>query len=294
MFSSRTIKKEGLGTRILANDTLRLFFRQKTGWASLIILGAFAIIAIFVPEIAPYGPDAQNLGGTLLPPSPAHLFGTDFYGRDIYSRVLYGTRIDLSLAFISVSIGYVIGVLIGLVSGYFGKLTDSALMRGMDIILSFPFLLFAIALSIALGEGFNTIVVAVSIITVPAFARITRSTVLSTKQELYVTGAISIGANRWHILMHHILPNTVSPTLVLYALNLGNAITIAAALSFVGAGMPPPAPEWGAIITNGLGFVISGQWWISIFPGIFLTLSIMAFNMFGDTLREAMDVTLRR
>lgn len=294
MFANRTLKKESLGKRILENDTLRLFFRQKTGWASIIILGAFLIMAVFAPDLTRYNPDAVNFSQSLLAPSASHPFGTDFYGRDIFTRVLYGTRIDLSLAFISVTIGYLVGVGVGLVAGYFGKLTDSALMRGMDIILSFPFILFAIAMSIALGPGFNTIIVAVSVITIPAFARITRSAVLSTKQELYVTGAISIGASRWHILRHHILPNTISPTLVLFALNLGNAITVAAALSFLGAGIPPPTPEWGAIITSGLQYVVSGQWWISIFPGIFLTVSIMGFNMLGDSLREAMDVTLRR
>ena len=285
---------KGIKAKISSNDTLRLFFKQKTGWASLIILGFFIVLAIIGPYITPYNPDALDLAGRLAAPSSAHIFGTDSNGRDIFSRVIYATRIDLSLAFISVSVGYVVGVLAGLVSGYYGKITDNVIMRGMDIILSFPFILFAIAMAIAIGPGFYTIIIAVSVITVPTFARITRSTVLSTKQELYVTGAISIGADRWHILRYHILPNTISPTLVLYALNLGNAITVAAALSFLGVGIPPPTPEWGAIITGGLQYVVSGQWWISVYPGIFLTLSIMGFNMMGDTLREAMDVTLRR
>lgn len=285
---------KGIVRKITSNDTLRLFFRQKTGWASLVILGFFGILALIGPYIIPYHPDVLDLSKRLLPPSSAHIFGTDGNGRDIYSRVIIATRIDLSLAFISVTIGYAIGVLTGLVSGYYGRITDTVIMRGMDIILAFPFILFAIALSISIGPGYYTIIIAVAVITVPTFARITRSTVLSTKQELYVTGAISIGADRWHILRHHILPNTISPTLVLYALNLGNAITVAAALSFLGAGIPPPTPEWGAIITGGLQYVVSGQWWISVFPGIFLTLSIMGFNMLGDTLREAMDVTLRR
>lgn len=285
---------KSLKTRITSNETLRLFFKQKTGWASLVILGFFAVISVIGPSIAPYNPLAINLSARLLPPSAAHFFGTDGFGRDIYSRVLYGTRIDMMLSLISVTIGYVIGVLLGLVSGYYGKITDNVVMRSMDIILSFPFILFAIAIAIAMGQGFNSIVVAVSVISIPTFARVTRSAVLSSKEELYVMGAISIGASRAHILRHHILPNTVSPTVVLYSLNLGTAIMIAAGLSFIGVGIPPPTPEWGVIITNGLEYVISGQWWISVFPGIFLTFAIMGFNMMGDSLREAMDVTLRR
>lgn len=292
MMANKSIRK--YAEKAAGNETVKVFFHRYTGWVGMGIMGAFLIIAVIAPYIAPYKPDVINESIRLSPPSAAHWFGTDSYGRDVLSRILYGTRIDMSIAFLSVTLGYVFGVIAGLVAGYFGKVSDSAIMRSMDIILSIPFLILAIAIALILGKGFTSIIVAVSVVSIPTFARVTRSSVLSTRQELFVTGAISIGANRWHILRHHVLPNTVSPTLVLYALNLGFAIQTAAALSFLGAGVPPPTPEWGAIITGGLQYIITGQWWVSFIPGVFLTLAVIGFNMMGDTLREAMDVTLRR
>ncbi|WP_075056595.1 ABC transporter permease [Thermogymnomonas acidicola] len=221
--------------------------------------------------------------------------GTDEYGRDIFSRILYAIRLDLAIAFLSVTLGYALGVLIGLVSGYMGRITDNVAMRVMDILLAFPSILLAIAISIAIGQGFWTIVIAVTVVSLPGFARVSRSSVLSAKNELYVTAAVSIGASRAHIMLRHILPQTITPTIVLYALNLGNAILVAAGLSFLGVGIPPPTPpELGAMVTEGLQFVVSGQWWVSVFPGLFIVFIVIAFNMLGDTIREVTDVTLRR
>jgi peptide/nickel transport system permease protein len=208
--------------------------------------------------------------------------------------VLYAIRLDMAIAFLSISLGYILGVALGLLAGYMGKITDNGIMRVMDILLSFPSILFAIAIAIVIGQGFWTIIIAVTVISIPGFARVSRSAVLSTKSDLYIQAAISQGASRWHIMSKHILPVAITPTIILYALGLGNAIIIAASLSFLGVGIPPPTPELGSMITDGLQYVISGQWWISIFPGLFIVFIVIAFNMMGDTIREVTDVTLRR
>ncbi|GGM77236.1 diguanylate cyclase [Thermogymnomonas acidicola] len=275
-------------------EALRLFMHSPTGIAAIVILGIYVVLAAFGPYIAPYRPDQIDLAARILPPSPAHIMGTDEYGRDIFSRILYAIRLDLAIAFLSVTLGYALGVLIGLVSGYMGRITDNVAMRVMDILLAFPSILLAIAISIAIGQGFWTIVIAVTVVSLPGFARVSRSSVLSAKNELYVTAAVSIGASRAHIMLRHILPQTITPTIVLYALNLGNAILVAAGLSFLGVGIPPPTPELGAMVTEGLQFVVSGQWWVSVFPGLFIVFIVIAFNMLGDTIREVTDVTLRR
>lgn len=275
-------------------QSLKLYFKNPTGVVAVAILMIYVILAVFGPKIAPYNPLALNLPDRLQPPSLAHLFGTDGYGRDVFSRVLYAIRLDMSLAFLAVTIGYAIGVVLGLLAGYVGKITDHGIMRVMDILLSFPSILFAIAVAIAIGAGFWTVIIAVSILSIPGFARVSRSAVLSTKSDLYILAAVSQGASKWHIMFRHILPVAITPTIILYALGLGNAIIVAASLSFLGVGIPPPTPELGAMITDGLQYVISGQWWISIFPGLFIVFIVIAFNMMGDTIREVTDVTLRR
>lgn len=275
-------------------ETMRLFFRNPTGIIAVAIIAFYLGIALFGPRLAPYNPDTQYLNSALLPPSSAHLFGTDQYGRDIFSRVLYAVRLDISLAFLSVTLSYGIGVGLGILAGYMGKITDNVVMRFMDILFSFPGILFAIALSVAIGPSFWTLVIAIIVVSIPSFSRVARSTVLATKNELFVTASISLGAKKGHIMMKHVLPVAVTPTIVLYALNLGAAIIVASSLSFLGVGIRPPTPELGAIITNGFQFIISGQWWISVFPGLLIVLIVIGFNMMGDAIREATDVTLRR
>ena len=192
--SETTIDATGKWKRIDTNNplfnTIRLFLVNPTGLVSLGIILVYAFLAIAGPAIAPYNPLALNLSGRLLPPSYAHIMGTDEYGRDIWSRILYAIRLDMAIAFLAVSIGYTTGVLLGMISGYFGKFTDHAIMRVMDILLSFPSILFAIAIAIAIGQGFWTVIIAVSVVSIPGFARVTRSTVLSTKNELYILAAV--------------------------------------------------------------------------------------------------------
>ncbi|MEM3449607.1 MAG: ABC transporter permease [Nitrososphaerota archaeon] len=274
-------------------ETIKLLLKNPTGLVAIIILATYIVIALIGPHFAPYNPDQINLSQRLLPPSLQHIMGTDEYGRDVFSRILFAIRLDLEIAFLSVTIGYIIGVLSGIFSGYMGRITDNTIMRLMDIILAFPTIILAIAISVATGYGFWPVVVAVSVVSIPGFSRVARSTVLSTKNDLYVLASISQGATTKHILFRHILPPAITPTIILYALNLGNAISVAAALSFLGVGIQPPTPELGAMITEGLQFVVSGQWWISIFPGFFIAVIVIAFNMMGDALREVTDVTLR-
>ncbi|MGC8644802.1 MAG: ABC transporter permease [Thermoplasmata archaeon] len=291
--SGRIARVQGSRRARRVLETLRLFITNPTGSVATAILVAYVIIALIGPKFAPYNPDQLNLTQRLLPPSPQHIMGTDEFGRDVFSRILYAIRLDLEIAFLSVTIGYAIGVLSGIVAGYMGRITDNTVMRIMDIILAFPTIILAIAISVATGYGFWPVVVAVSVVSIPGFARVSRSTVLSTKNDLYVLASISQGASTTHILRRHILPPAITPTIILYALNLGNAISVAASLSFLGVGIQPPTPELGAMITEGLQFVVSGQWWISIFPGIFIAVIVIAFNMMGDALREVTDVTLR-
>lgn len=293
MFSSiDTTAVQGIESSL--SQTLRLLIRNRSAITALSIIGFFVFLALFGPYFTPFNPDALNLALRLSPPSSTHIMGTDEYGRDVFSRILYAARLDMAIALLSTTLSYLLGVTIGVVSGFLGKITDSVMMRFMDILLSFPSILFAIAIAISIGPGFNTIIIAIVVVTIPGFARIARSSVLSTKEELYVLAAASVGASRWHIMYRHIVPNVISPTLVFYSLGLGNSILIAASLSFLGVGIPPPTPEWGAMISSGLQYVVSGQWWLTVFPGLFIVAIVVAFNLLGDTIREVSDVTLRR
>lgn len=284
---SRSVRKLGNST-----DVLKHLVRNKTGLVGVIIIGFYVFLSFAGPALAPYPPNFIPTSEAIIAPNAAHLMGTDLYGRDIFSRVLYAARLDMLISLVGVTIGFACGEVIGLVSGYYGKKTDQVLMRGMDVLLAFPALLLAIAIAVAAGPGFASIVIAVAVVGIPGFSRITRSVVLSTKQELFVTGAMSIGASRFKILKDHIFPNTLSPSLVVYSISLGTAMLTAAALSFLGAGIPAPTSEWGAMIT--LGLQDYNAWWMSLFPGIMITGAVMGFNMLGEGLREAMDVTLRR
>ena len=276
------------------SGTACLFIRSKTGLVSLIVLLSYVVIAVFAGYIAPYSPTAIDLAQRQLPPSFKHLFGTDYFGHDVFSQIVFAVRLDLELAFLAVTIGYTIGVLAGVFAGYTGKFTDNAVMRVMDVFLAFPVLIFAVAIAIVVGEGFWAIVIAVSVTSIPGFSRIARSAILVTKNELYVTAAISQGASKIHILFRHVLPAAISPTIVFYALGLGSAILLSSGLSFLGVGIQPPTPELGAMIYQPFFYSELTDWWLVVFPGIFIVVIVIAFNMMGDTLREVTDVTLRR
>jgi peptide/nickel transport system permease protein len=254
----------------------------------LVVLGLLALLAVFGPALAPYAENDIDVANRLAAPSADHWFGTDELGRDVMSRIMIAARVSLQVGFIAVGIALALGVSIGLVSGYFGGWIDSVLMRVMDALFSFPVILLAIAILAALGPGLTNAMIAIGIVYTPIFARITRGSVLSIKESVFVTAARSIGAGDTRIIVSHILPNVVAPIIVQTSLSLAFAILSEAALSFLGLGVQPPAPAWGRMLADGRGF-ITDAWWMGFFPGLAIVLTVMSFNFVGDALRDALD-----
>lgn len=266
-------------------DTVR---RNRLAVLGLIILVLLAVVAVFADLIAPYTINEVNIPNRLSPPSADFILGTDELGRDVFSRVIIASRVSLQVGFISVGLAMAIGVPIGLIAGYYGKLTDSILMRAMDVLFSFPAILLAIAILAALGAGITNAMIAIGIVYTPIFARITRGSVLSVKESVFVTAARSLGATDARIIRTHILPNVLAPIIVQTSLSLAFAILAEAALSFLGLGVQPPDPAWGRMLAEGRGFFQAAPW-MAIFPGVAILLTVMAFNFLGDGLRDALD-----
>ena len=234
-----------------------------------------------------------DLSSRLEPPSAEHWFGTDDLGRDVFRRVLHGARVSLQVAILSVSISLLFGSMIGLVAGMVGGWSDSVLMRLMDIMLAFPYVLLAIALVTTLGPGLRNTMIAIGIVYIPVYARLSRSVALSLRNEDYVLAARSIGSKQHRILFSHIVPNGLSPIIVQATLSMGIAVLDAAALGFLGLGQQPPYPEWGKMLVDSLQFILSGSWWVMLFPGLAIMLTVLGFNLLGDGLRDAMDPRIR-
>ncbi len=260
--------------------------------AGFIVAVFLAIIAIFAPLIAPYPYDKQDLVHSREAPSREHLFGTDELGRDVFSRIIWGSRFSLSIGVLAVLVGTSIGMLIGALAGYFGNVVDDTLMRLIDILQSIPGILLAIAISVVLGPGFFNSVLALSVGCIPMACRLTRAAVLKVRNEEYIEAAISINASTPRIIFRHVLPNSFAPVLVSATMMIGGIIMAAAMLSFIGLGVQPPIPEWGSMIAGGRSLIRSSPWMVT-FPGIFIMLSVLAFNMFGDGLRDALDPKLK-
>lgn len=256
--------------------------------AGLVVLGVLAIAAVFGPLLAPYGMNEQNIPNRFASPSWSHWFGTDDLGRDVFSRVLIAARGSLQVGVIAVGIALGLGVPIGLVSGYYGGAADAVLMRLMDIVFSFPAILLAIAVVAVRGPGLTNAMIAIGIVYMPIFARIARGSVITVRSEVYVRAARSLGAGDARILRKHVLPNIVAPLIVQTSLSMAFAILSEAALSFLGLGVQPPQPSWGRMLADGRGFIKQAPW-IGIFPGLAILLTVMAFNMVGDGLRDALD-----
>lgn len=254
---------------------------------------AFILMPIFAPLIAPYKPDAMNYDAILSPPSQAHLFGTDDLGRDIFSRVVYGSRIDLGVVVVVISVALGIGLLLGLTAGYFGGWLDNLIMRVNDVFMSIPYLVLAMAVAAALKPGLKSVIIAMSVAWWRGYARLARGEILSLKEEQYVEAARAIGANSVRIMFRHMVPNLVVPIVIYATLDMGSAILTLASLSFLGYGVQPPAPEWGAMITAGRNFILN-QWWLITFPGLAIALVVLGFNLLGDGLREILDPRMRR
>jgi len=253
---------------------------------ALVIL-LWMVIAATAPWIAPYDPIEQNIPIRLAAPSPEHWLGVDGLGRDVLSRVLYGGRVSLPVAVVVVVLASSFGTLYGALSGFLGKWADEVGMRIVDMVLSFPALILAMAIAAALGPSIRNSMLAMLMVWWPPYARVARGEVLALKERDFVPAARSLGMSNRRILLRHVLPNTLAPSLVLMAMDFGNAIIITAALSFLGLGAVPPTPEWGAMVSEGRELM--QQWWISTFPGLAILTVAIACNFIGDGLRDAMD-----
>ena len=271
--------------------TTRRFVRHRLAVCGLIVLTVITLSAVFSPLLAPYDPRAQAVKERLQGPSAKHWLGTDQFGRDILSRIIYGGRLSIIVGFVSVSVGLLLGGSIGLVAGYF-KTMDNLLMRLMDIMLSFPAILLAIAVMAILGPGLINVMIAVGIRSVPSYARVVRSTVLSIKELPYTEASVVIGSSDFRTIFSDILPNSFPPILVYTTLQIGNAILLGAVLSYLGLGVQPPIPEWGIMVSEGRGWMHTAPL-ISTFPGLAIFLVVMAFNLIGDGLRDSLDVRLK-
>ena len=263
-----------------------LLISNKAALIGLIIIILLIFISLFGKFLMPYDPYTGELSNSLQSPSAAHFFGTDEQGRDIFSRVIDGTKISLRVGIISVAIALTIGTIIGSICGYFGGKLDMLLMRVMDIIQAFPSLLLAIAFMSALGKGLDKAVIAISIVTIPEYAR-----VLSVRESEYVQAAKAIGNNELVIIFKHVLPNILSPIIVRATLGISSAILDTAALGFLGLGVQPPLAEWGTMLGSGRSYFYNAPY-IILFPGLAITLTVLAFNLFGDGLRDALDPKL--
>ena len=267
--------------------------RNKAAMVGLIIIVFLILIAFFGKFIMPYDPYSGELSQSLKAPSLQHLMGTDEQGRDILSRVIDGTRISLRVGISAVAIALTMGILLGSISGYYSGKIDMFIMRIMDIMLAFPSLLLAIAFMAALGKGIDKAIIAISIVTIPEYARIIRGTILSVKENEYIQAARVIGNNDAAIIFRHILPNVISPIIVRATLGISTAILETSALGFLGLGVQPPLAEWGSMLGAGRGYFNNAPY-IVIFPGIAITITVLAFNLLGDGLRDALDPKSRK
>jgi peptide/nickel transport system permease protein len=273
-------------------DFVRGLMRNKGALAGLIILMLLILGAIFAPLITTYDPIVIDPPKRTQPPSRDHWLGTDAFGRDIYTRVVYGARVSLPVGLIAVSIAATVGAILGLIAGYYGRWADGIIMRVIDIMLAFPNIMLALVIVAILGPSIRNVMIAVGIGEIPRYTRLIRGQVLSARELLYVEAAKVIGVPTSKIMYRHILPNVVSPVVVLATLSVGSAILAAAGLSFLGLGAQPPRPEWGAMLADGRQF-LSSHWWVATMPGIAIALTVLSINMLGDGLRDILDPRTR-
>jgi peptide/nickel transport system permease protein len=278
----------------LWTDALRRMRRSPTAIIGASIVGFFVFVAVFAPFLAPYDPTRGNLAESYLPPNAEHWFGTNIQGQDVLSRIIFGSRMTLGIAVMSVTIGVTIGALLGALAGYFRGWVDAVIMRAVDIMLSIPGLLFAIAVVTFLGRGIVQIAIAIAILNIPIFARLLRASLLSLRESDYVIAARSVGVRGPALLMRHMLPNAIGPLIVQATLALATAVVDAAALGFLGLGPPDPrTPEWGMMLSDTYRY-LNDAVYLAFFPGIAIVVSVLGFNLLGDGMREALDPKLRR
>ncbi|GAA2834345.1 peptide/nickel transport system permease protein [Leucobacter komagatae] len=261
-------------------------FRTPLAIAGVVIIAAWLLIALFAPLIAPADPLAQDFP-RLLPPGPEHWFGTDQVGRDVLSRVIHGSRISLPLSLGLVASAMVVGGILGAIAGYFGKVVDEVIMRIADLVFAFPTIILAMVITAALGPSLTNAVIAMLIVSWPAYARVTRSLVVSARSQEYVIAGRLLGAGPFTTLRRDVMPNVLAPVFVLATLDVGTAMLLLSGLSFLGLGAVPPTPDWGAMVAGGIEQFSS--WWISAFPGLAIFTVVIAFNFLGDSLRDSLD-----
>ena len=269
----------------------RRFVSHRLAVVGLALIALLILLAAFAAQVAPRDPIRQDLPSALAPPSRDFPLGADEFGRCILSRILYGARLSLVVGVLATAIGAVTGILLGLLAGYFSRL-DAPVMRAMEVLLAFPSILLAIAIVAALGPSLVNVMIAVGLRSIPSFARLTRSMVLSLKELEFVQGVHALGAGHGRVLFRHILPNSVSPLLVFSSMQVATSILLAAILSFLGLGVQPPTPEWGKMVSDGRAYLLDAPH-VSLFPGIAIFLTVMGFNCLGDGLRDALDPRMR-
>jgi len=273
-------------------DMWRRLRKNKMAMFGLSVIILLVLCALFADLIAPYHFSEQDLSRRLNPPNPSNLMGTDNFGRDVLSRIIYGTRVSLQVGLISVSLAVLVGGTLGAVAAFYGHRTDNVIMRMMDILLAIPGMLLAIAIAAALGPALKNMMIAIGVGSVPAYARIVRGSILSIKEQEFIEAARSIGASDFRLIARHLIPNVLAPVIVQATLGVASAILSAAALSFLGLGIQPPTPEWGAMLSAGRNYIRDYPY-LTIFPGAVIMLTVYSLNVLGDGLRDALDPRLK-
>jgi peptide/nickel transport system permease protein len=274
-------------------DFLKRIRRTPVAVIGIALTLGVVLMAVFAPVIAPFDPLQMNVRERLNAPSITHPFGTDDFGRDIFSRVVWGSRLALRLGTLSVLIAVSGGIILGLIAGYYGGWVDTLLSRLLEIVMAFPGILFAITIIAILGPSLDNLVVALGLFGWPDYARVIRGSVLSAKQREYVEAARAVGAKAGRVMARHILPNVIAPIIILSATRFGGALLTGSGLSFIGLGVPIPQPEWGAIMATGRDYMASA-WWITVFPGVLIAFAVLGVNLLGDGLRDVLDPRLRK
>jgi peptide/nickel transport system permease protein len=276
----------------LMQTHFRRFKRSKTGLFGLGVILLLILAALLAEILAPFPPSEMHPQDQLLPPSSKYLLGTDLLGRDILSRILFGTRIAFSIAFTSIGLAAMIGVILGVISGYYGGALDHIIMGIMDVMFAFPIFLLAIVIIIIFGTGANAVIVAIAVAYIPGFVRMMRGTVMSVKQNEYIEAVRALGFRNFRIIVYHIIPNSMAPVIIMFSMLIGVAIILEAALSFLGMGMKPPTPSWGFDLQAGMTLLEVAPW-VVIFPGLAIMFTVLGFNLLGDGMRDTLDPRLK-
>ncbi len=271
-----------------AGQALRRFSRNRLALAGLVLIAILTVMAVFAPWLAPYDPIQQNYEALSQAPSKLHLFGTDNLGRDVLSRTIYGARVSLTAGVVAIGLATLTGLIFGMMAGFFGGVLDEIIMRVVDAMLAFPFLVLAITLAAVLGPNLQNAMLAIAVVSAPVFARLARGQVLSERERDYVQAAHALGSSDWRIVTHHLLPNIAGPIIIQASLSVAGAILAESSLSFLGLGVQPPTPSWGEMLNTARGYLRDAPW-TAIAPGSLIFISVLAFNLLGDGLRDALD-----